>query len=206
MIAGAAFFALHALAHLGEELGAHSHSFFWNDLPAVYLPTLLALWLAFARSPQAFAIPRLHAVPIGQQWGNHVTEVRPTMDRVLVTGATGHLGRELVPGSRRGCVICGCSPGSPASRKVSNGLLVISPPERVWPRQCKASMASCTLRLSPIARRGSIRLQDFFSTPTEVDVDGTRRLLEASKNRPRSSSSCSCQSSGWSTAACRTRK
>jgi hypothetical protein len=53
MIAGAAFGALHALVHLGEEMGAHSHSFFWTDLPAVYLPTLLSLWLAFARSPQS---------------------------------------------------------------------------------------------------------------------------------------------------------
>jgi hypothetical protein len=51
MIAGAALIALHALVHVVEEVaGAHGRSFLATDLPAVYLPAALGLWLAFAGS------------------------------------------------------------------------------------------------------------------------------------------------------------
>jgi len=56
MIAAALFGMLHALVHLGEEIfGAHAHSFLSIDLPGVYFPSLLGLWLAFAGSTGRFS-------------------------------------------------------------------------------------------------------------------------------------------------------
>lgn len=49
MIAAAALIGLHALLHALEEVaGAHGRSYFFTDLPAVYVPAALGLWLAFA--------------------------------------------------------------------------------------------------------------------------------------------------------------
>jgi uncharacterized protein YbjT (DUF2867 family) len=46
-------------------------------------------------------------------------------------------------------------------------------------RGCRPIVHAATS--SPMARRGSPRPVDFFRTPTEVDVEGTRRLLTEAK-------------------------
>jgi hypothetical protein len=59
MIAGAALIALHALVHVLEEIaGAHGRSFLTPDLPTVYLPAALGLWLAFAGSQNGASMNR----------------------------------------------------------------------------------------------------------------------------------------------------
>ena len=64
----AGFLALHALLHLGETIAGHHHAHFLRDLPGIYAPAALALWLALARpSPklgkvthETLADPPLH--------------------------------------------------------------------------------------------------------------------------------------------------
>lgn len=59
-VAGAAFLAIHALIHLWDTAAGreHSHQLF-VDLPTVFLPPALAIWIAwpprFARSPKGDA-------------------------------------------------------------------------------------------------------------------------------------------------------
>ncbi len=48
VVAAAGFLALHALIHVVDELaGSHPLSEFARDFPGVFLPAVLAVWLAF---------------------------------------------------------------------------------------------------------------------------------------------------------------
>ncbi len=51
-LAGAAFLALHALVHLWDvSAGRESLATMKLDLPDIYMPALLALWIAWPQSP-----------------------------------------------------------------------------------------------------------------------------------------------------------
>ena len=104
------------------------------------------------------------------------------MDRVLVTGATGHLGRELVPQlKKRGCHLRLLARKPGLAKGVEWAVGDLATGEGLLEAMQGIDGVVHAATFSPIAMRGSIGLQDFFSTPTEVDLDGTRRLLKASK-------------------------
>lgn len=50
-LAGAAFLGLHGLVHLGEALAGDHPAHLARDLPGVFLPAALGLWLAWPRRP-----------------------------------------------------------------------------------------------------------------------------------------------------------
>lgn len=104
------------------------------------------------------------------------------MEPVLVTGGTGHLGRDLVRhllGQRRAVrVLARSAGGEPAVEWVS-GDLATGRGLADAVRDVHTVIHAATL--SPIAKRGGMRPVDFFTTPAIVDVDGTRRLLDECK-------------------------
>jgi len=52
-LAGAAFLALHALVHLWDAAAGREHAHqLLVDLPSVFLPPALAIWIAWRRNPQ----------------------------------------------------------------------------------------------------------------------------------------------------------
>lgn len=100
------------------------------------------------------------------------------MSVTLVTGGTGHLGRDivdrLVRAGRRVRVLAR-SPQSRADLEWAVGDLATGAGLRESLRDVHTVINAATF--SPIARRGGIRPIDFLTSPAEVDVDGTRRLL-----------------------------
>ncbi len=104
------------------------------------------------------------------------------MTSILVTGGTGHLGRDLVPVLlARGHsvrLLARSQPAEPRAHWVAGDLATgVGISKAV--EGIDAVIHAATL--SPIARRGGVRPIDFFTSPSGVDVDGTRRLLEASR-------------------------
>ena len=99
------------------------------------------------------------------------------MDTVLVTGGTGHLGKDLLPrlkGSHRVRVLSR-SPGSDPDVQWIRGDL----DRRRYHRAVAGSQTVIhAATLSPAARRGYFVPKDLWSSPAEVDRDGTARLLE----------------------------
>ena len=106
------------------------------------------------------------------------------MDTVLITGGTGHLGRDII------------------SRLTSRGhrvrVLARNPrpdmdPGIEWIKGDLATGAGVDRAVagvdtvvhaathSPAAQRGRLRIGDFRSSPTDVDLDGTRQLLAAAR-------------------------
>ncbi len=100
-------------------------------------------------------------------------------ERILVTGGTGHLGRDivgqLVDGGRRVRVLARL-PGDDPSVEWARGDLSTGAGLRQALTGITTVVNAATF--SPIAQRGSLRLVDFFKTPSSVDVDGTRRLID----------------------------
>jgi uncharacterized protein YbjT (DUF2867 family) len=101
------------------------------------------------------------------------------MDTVLVTGGTGHLGRDLVSrlkGSYRVRVLAR-SPGSDPDVEWIHGDLATGAgiAEAVAGSQTVIHAAT----LSPAARRGYFVPKDLWTSPSSVDRDGTTRLLDA---------------------------
>ena len=103
----------------------------------------------------------------------------PAADLVLVTGGTGHLGRDLVTQllvrGRRVRVLAR-SPGNDPRIEWARGDLATG----AGLREALAGVATVVhaATFSPIARRGAIRPTDLFTTPSAVDVEGTGRLLD----------------------------
>jgi uncharacterized protein YbjT (DUF2867 family) len=99
---------------------------------------------------------------------------------ILVTGGTGHLGRDLVGrlvAEGRNVRLLSTRPGTAADVQWAKGDLATGDGIHEAMKGVQSVINAATL--SPIARRGGIRFADFFGTPSSVDVDGTRRLLEA---------------------------
>jgi uncharacterized protein YbjT (DUF2867 family) len=105
------------------------------------------------------------------------------MDTVLVTGGTGHLGRDLVTQlhqrNYRVRVLARSPAQDPAIDWIRGDLAT---GEGLAEAVAGAHTIVHAATLSPAAQRGRFRLGDFFGSPPEVDVQGTRRLLtEASQ-------------------------
>lgn len=100
------------------------------------------------------------------------------MQLTLVTGGTGHLGRDivdrLVRDGRRVRVFAR-SPGTRSDVEWAAGDLATGAGLREALRDVDTVINAATL--SPIARRGGVRPIDFFRSPSGVDVEGTERLL-----------------------------
>ena len=100
------------------------------------------------------------------------------MDTVLVTGGTGHLGRDLLPrlkGSYRVRVLAR-SPGSDPDVEWIRGDLATG--EGIAEAVAGSQTVIHAATLSPAARRGYFVPKDLWSSPAEVERDGTARLLE----------------------------
>lgn len=100
------------------------------------------------------------------------------MRTVLVTGGTGHLGREVVrvlrPTHRVRVLTRRPSTGE-AEEQVRGDLATGEGlTEALDGVDTVVHAATC----SPAAQRGSLRPTDFWRSPPEVDVDGTSRLLD----------------------------
>ena len=100
------------------------------------------------------------------------------MALTLVTGGTGHLGRDvvdrLVRDGRRVRVLAR-SPGMRSDVEWAAGDLATGAGLREALQGVDTVINAATC--SPIARRGGIRPIDFFRSPSAVDVEGTERLL-----------------------------
>lgn len=104
---------------------------------------------------------------------------RTAEECILVTGGTGHLGRDLVGqllARGRRVRVLARSPGHDPSVEWVRGDLSTGAglPDALAGVTTVVNAAT----FSPIAQRGGLRLVDLFTTPSAVDVDGTRRLLE----------------------------
>jgi uncharacterized protein YbjT (DUF2867 family) len=100
------------------------------------------------------------------------------MPLVLVTGGTGHLGRDIVGrlvGQNHRVRVFARSPEARTDVEWAVGDLATGEglPEALHDVDTVINAAT----YSPIARRGGIRPVDFFSSPSSVDVEGTRQLL-----------------------------
>jgi uncharacterized protein YbjT (DUF2867 family) len=104
------------------------------------------------------------------------------MSVVLITGGTGHLGREIVPrlasqGHRIRILARNPDPtANPAVEWTAGDLATGAGVEQAVAGVDTIVHAATH---SPAAQRGALRPRDFFGSPTDVDIEGTRRLLEA---------------------------
>jgi uncharacterized protein YbjT (DUF2867 family) len=106
------------------------------------------------------------------------------MPLTLVTGGTGHLGRDildrLVAAGRRTRVLAR-SPGSRTDVEWAIGHLATGAGLREALEGVDTIINAATY--SPIARRGGFRPVDFIRSPSDVDIEGTERLLSLSREQ-----------------------
>ena len=100
------------------------------------------------------------------------------MDTVLVTGGTGHLGRDLLTRLKRSCRVrvLARSAGSDPEVEWFRGDLATG--DGIADAVVGSQTVIHAATLSPAARRGYIVPKDLWSSPTSVDRDGTERLLD----------------------------
>ncbi|WLA65632.1 SDR family oxidoreductase [Bradyrhizobium diazoefficiens] len=102
------------------------------------------------------------------------------MALTLVTGGTGHLGRDIVDRlvrDGRHVRVLARSPGTRPDVEWAIGDLATGAGLRDALHDVDTVINAATY--SPIARRGGIRPTDFFTSPFAVDVEGTGRLLSS---------------------------
>ena len=100
------------------------------------------------------------------------------MDTVLVTGGTGHLGRDLVArlkGSYRVRVLARSAGSDPDVEWIRGDLAT---GDGVADALTGSQTVIHAATLSPAARRGYPVPKDLWSSPTSVDQEGTARLLD----------------------------
>lgn len=103
------------------------------------------------------------------------------MTLTLVTGGTGHLGRDIVDRLARDgrrVRVFARSPGTRSDVEWTIGDLATGAGLREALHDVDTVINAATY--SPIARRGGVRPMDFFRSPSAVDVEGTERLLSLS--------------------------
>jgi len=100
------------------------------------------------------------------------------MDTVLVTGGTGHLGRDLVTRLKRSyrVRVLARSAGSDPDVEWIRGDLATG--DGIADAVTGSQTVIHAATLSPAARRGYIVPKDLWSSPSSVDRDGTERLLD----------------------------
>lgn len=100
------------------------------------------------------------------------------MDTVLVTGGTGHLGRDIVEllKPHHQVRVLTRTPGSDADVEWFRGDLATG--EGVPEAVSGSSVIVHAATSSPAARRGYLLPTDFWRSPPDVDVDGTNQLLQ----------------------------
>ncbi len=99
---------------------------------------------------------------------------------VLVTGGTGHLGRAVVARLRdegEDVRVLARRPGSDKKIEWIQGDLATGQGIEEAVEGIDTIVHAATH--SPAAQRGKLRLKDYFSSPRDVDISGTRRLLDA---------------------------
>jgi uncharacterized protein YbjT (DUF2867 family) len=99
--------------------------------------------------------------------------------KILVTGGTGHVGRALVPQLlQRGhqLRLLARRPGTTSDVEWVEGDLASG--KGVAQGVAGADVVIHAATSSPAAQRGFYRIGDFFGSPTDVDVEGTRMLVE----------------------------
>lgn len=102
--------------------------------------------------------------------------------KVLVTGGSGHLGRVMVAGlTDRGHEVRVLSrrPPDGGGAEWFQGDLATGAGVEAAVAGTKAVVHAATN--SPAAQRGGFKIADFVRSPTDVDIDGTRRLLAAAE-------------------------
>jgi uncharacterized protein YbjT (DUF2867 family) len=100
--------------------------------------------------------------------------------KTLVTGGTGHLGRDLVAllqAAGHQVRVLTRRPGDDPTVEWVRGDLATG--EGVRDAVSGAATIVHAATLSPAAIRGYLLPTDLFRSPSEVDIDGTRRLIEA---------------------------
>ncbi|WP_407167746.1 SDR family oxidoreductase [Bradyrhizobium sp. ORS 111] len=105
------------------------------------------------------------------------------MTLVLVTGGTGHLGRDVVSrllhaGHRVRVLARSPRPGMEVEWAIGD----LATGEGVHASLKGVHTVINAATFSPIARRGGFRPVDFFASPSAVDVEGTGRLLALCRN------------------------
>jgi uncharacterized protein YbjT (DUF2867 family) len=101
------------------------------------------------------------------------------MDTLVVTGGTGHLGRDLVArlkGSYQVRVLARSSGSDPDVEWIRGDLAT---GDGIADALAGSQTVIHAATLSPAARRGYFVPKDFWSSPAAVDRDGTARLLTA---------------------------
>jgi uncharacterized protein YbjT (DUF2867 family) len=101
---------------------------------------------------------------------------------ILVTGGTGHLGRPIVARLAQGghrVRVLARKPEDDAGVEWIRGDLATG--EGVAGAVAGAEVVVHAATNSPAAQRGRYRPGDFFRSPSDVDVEGTRALLEAAE-------------------------
>ncbi len=101
---------------------------------------------------------------------------------ILVTGGTGHLGRDLVQNLKLAghrLRLLARRPGTDVDVDWVKGDLSAGDGLSEAVRGVELVLHAATN--SPIARRGGFRPTDLFQTPSDVDLEGTRRLIAAAK-------------------------
>jgi uncharacterized protein YbjT (DUF2867 family) len=103
------------------------------------------------------------------------------MNKILVTGGTGHLGQEIVarlasPDHRVRILARNPGPTTHPTVEWIRGDLATG--AGIEPAVAGVDTIVHAATHSPAAQRGGLRPRDFFGSPTDVDIDGTRRLLE----------------------------
>jgi uncharacterized protein YbjT (DUF2867 family) len=135
--------------------------------------------------PAALPGPACARADLGAAWELQTSavwrcdpEVVP-VDTVLVTGGTGHLGRDIVrllkPVHR--VRVLARSPGDDPDVEWVKGDLATG--EGIQEAVTGARTMVHAATWSPAARRGYLLPTDFWRSPPDVDVEGTRRLLQA---------------------------
>lgn len=115
--------------------------------------------------------------------GNMLEHTSTDEQRILVTGGTGHLGRDIVGqllARGKQVRVLARLPGDDPRVEWTRGDLATGAGLREALHGVTTVINAATF--SPIAQRGRIRLVDFFTTPSAVDVGGTGRLLHECRN------------------------